>query len=290
MTHSRDLLAQLRSLAESASRAGGRVALSYFRQSVSVQFKDDGSEVSTADHAAQDAVIRVLRDARPSDRIVAEETIPDSLSLSTTRAHDPSAFDRLPASVFWIIDPIDGTRNFLRGFPLFCCSVAAMIDGFPVAGAVFDPASDILYSAHAGSAATANGRPCVVRQAAPHLPLLVSIPSKQRRIGACDHWPREVVVRGLGTTALQLALVAAGQLDASYANDGKLWDIAAGFVLVTAAGGTVTLPDGSPIFPVDPARYAREELPTLAAAPSLHPRLIIPSSTSDPASPRHGLD
>ena len=90
-------------------------------------------------------------------------------------------------------------------------------------------------------------------------------------------WRSRVVVRNLGATALHLAMVAAGQLQAALISDSRLWDIAAAWLMVTATGGVMTALDGAPILPLDVSRYANGAIPSLAAAdPPTHARLLPP--------------
>ncbi len=248
--------AALRALAEAAARAGGVAARALFRTSVTVSTKSDGSEVSDADHAAQHAVVALIRRTRPADALLAEE------SLAEPAAATPRG------SVCWVIDPIDGTRNFVRGIPLFCCSVGVLVAGVPRAGAIYDPIRDELFGGSIGGGAFLNGRP--LRTPPDHRrPHLVAVPSKFRDdAGLLDSLPRDAVLRTLGSTALHLAMVAAGQLELALSNDSKLWDIAAGACLVEAAGGRISAPDGAPLFPLDPSTYDGREIPTRAGSPA----------------------
>jgi myo-inositol-1(or 4)-monophosphatase len=276
--------ARLRELAEQAARAGGRVARAAFGGESRVRMKPDRSEVTEADLAAERAAIESLRTARPHDAFLAEE--------QTGAAADPSA---RPAQVCWVIDPIDGTRNFVRGIPWLATSVAALCDGWPVAGAIYDPLRDVCYTAHRDGGAWEGTRRLEIASAAPSTALdaatgesvrtapvgrpskpLIAIPSTRHEsarafvLRALD----EFVVRNLGSSSLHLALVAAGRLDAALLAGCKLWDIAAGWLLVTQAGGRMTRPDGGELFPVDLARYAGQDMPCLAAAAWLHSRLV----------------
>ncbi len=276
------------------------MALRFFRTPVEVRLKADRSEVSEADEAAQAAVVATIRAERPSDWIIAEEQLVGG-SAPVTRA-----------AVGWVIDPIDGTRNFIRGMPDFSCSVAAMVDGMPVAGAIYLPVAQRLYSAalgrtRAGEAPAATTLPAssassvslsaerpgsagvdegpdltgvLYLDGARHATsqaldpigerspkLVVAVPSTavgpaaELMLGcAARH-----VIRNLGATTLHLAYVATGQYDAALIGDSRLWDIAAGAVLLAAAGGTLETLAGRPQFPLDPAAYAGEALPCLAA-------------------------
>lgn len=251
----------LRILAEAAARAGGSVARQYFRTEYDVRIKDDRSEVSDADEAAQAAVVDCIRAARPADAFITEET------QQIDGAAQPS-----DDGLCWIIDPIDGTRNFVRHIPLYVSSVAAMIDGYPLVGAVYDGQRDVLYSASRIGGLFVNGQHLPPRRESPSQARglnprpLVGIPSTPTEIARplTTRWLERYVCRNLGTTALHMALIAAGELDAMVADNPRLWDIAAGWVLITASGGRVHGLDESPLFPLDVASYDRGHLPMLA--------------------------
>ncbi len=255
---------ELRSLAERAARAGGAVARDMFESDLEVSHKADGSEVTNADRAAQEAAIDVLRGDRQHDWIIAEESAvggpPSSCAADT---------------VCWAIDPIDGTRNYVRGIPYFSCSVGALVGGTPVAGAIYDPLRDVMYSGAVGGDMCVNGRKRCVRDGETRT-LLGAIPSRRhKQVAQLVHtWVDRLVVRNTGSTALHLAMVAAGQLDAALAGNAHLWDIAAGYALIAAGGGVATLPDGNPIFPIALPDLARFPTEVLAAGPQTHARLI----------------
>lgn len=269
-------LTRLRELAESAARTGGNLARESFGTRQQVKLKHDHSEVTEIDLAAERAVIDHIRARCPNDVFIGEEATEQSPIVN----RQSSTFN--PQSTCWVIDPIDGTRNYIRSLPIFTCSVAAMRDGMPVAGAIYDPMQDVMYSAGLGQGVYVDGRrvspadtaPDSVR--GPQAKLLVGIPSAQRP--ATRHLVLRAidghVVRNLGSAALHLALAALGQLDVVVMGNGKLWDLAAGGLLVTEVGGVVTSPDGAPLFPVDVTRYAGEEIPTLAGDPAACARLM----------------
>ena len=134
----------LRRLADTAAKAGGREAAARSRGRRSVELKSDGSEVTDADVEVERLLVRMIREARPDDGFIGEE--------------GASGGPRGAAGVWWTIDPIDGTRNFIRGGGPFTCTVAALADGQPVAGSIHVPLEDTLYSASAGGGVTINGR------------------------------------------------------------------------------------------------------------------------------------
>jgi myo-inositol-1(or 4)-monophosphatase len=280
-----DEITALRRLAEEAARRGGSVARRAFGSQVSVQYKSDRSEVTHVDLAAERAVLDFLRRQRPRDAFLSEESHPA-----------PGAGSAAAARLWWVVDPLDGTRNFARGIACFACSISAMADGVPIVGAIYDPLQEVLYSAdqHAGS--FVNDRPIQRANAAPDGALqadagprpgdsltrkpLIAIPGTnsatvRTMVRECLG---DAVVRNFGSAALHLAMVATGQLDAALLSDCKLWDIAAGWLIVRGAGGLATRLDGGPRFPLDPGAYAGDDLSILAAAHPWHARLVAPPS------------
>lgn len=266
-----ETLRSLRAMAEQAARAGGEVARQYFGGRYEVQLKPDLSEVTDADHAAQAAIVAALRGQRPGDALLAEER------LDLAEPTPAPTNDRL----CWIIDPLDGTRNFVRHIPLYTSAVAAMFGGEPLAGAIYDPERDTLYSASRAGGLFINGhlQPArheqPPRRRGPNPKLVVALPSTPTALTAprAHAWLDQHVCRSLGSTSLHLALVASGEFDGMLADNARLWDLAAGGALVTAAGGRLTTLDGAPRFPVDVASYLNQELPTVAAGPGLAARL-----------------
>jgi myo-inositol-1(or 4)-monophosphatase len=267
-------LGSLRQLAEEAARAGGQAARLRFRTDLDVRLKADRSEVTDADEAAQAAVLACIRARRPADACIAEEALPGS----------PSGPSPTNDALCWVIDPIDGTRNFVRGIPLYVCSVAAMLDGLPLVGAIYDPQRELLYSASRRETLLVNGKPQPVgrgtqcQRLGPNPKPVVAIPSQPAgAVGPLAHaWLDRFVCRNLGSTALHLAMVATGELDAMLADNCRLWDLAAGCVLVTASGGKLTSPGGKPVFPLVVERYRGEELPVLATSALAQDRVLLP--------------
>jgi myo-inositol-1(or 4)-monophosphatase len=141
---------------------------------------------------------------------------------------------------------------------------------------------DTLYAADVESGAFEAGKSLVGAAAAPvrfgNPKLLVAIPSmRHARSHAMVHrWLDEWVIRNYGAATIHLALVASGRIDAALLTNSKLWDIAAGWVLVKQAGGEMTTPEGRPIFPIAVGSYEGEEMPALAASAAAHARLVVP--------------
>jgi len=251
----------LRALAAQAARAGGETSRQYFGRTLTIRRKDDDSEVSEADHAAQSAVVELLRHRRPHDAFLTEE------ELTLVPPAPPPADDR----VCWVIDPLDGTRNFVRHIPLYVCSVAALYQGVPIVAAVYDPVRDVLYSAARGQGLLVVGPshcsgPRTGARAGVHPQPVVAIPSTPTERTRCiaHAWLDRYVCRSLGCTALQMAWVAVGKLDAMLADNPRLWDLAAGALLLTEAGGAVVDVTGESLFPLDVSAYRGEPLPMIA--------------------------
>ena len=195
--------------------------------------------VTQVDRTAERRISDLLLAEAPESTIVGEELSPD---LAT-------------AGLVWIVDPLDGTTNFLHRYPMYAVSIAAAIDGVLQAGVVVDVAHDVHYHASLGGGATANGRPIRVSGITdPRYALIGTgfpfkqpqwLPAYQRQFNAI--LPRTSGVRRTGSAALDLAAVAAGCYDGFWELMLAPWDIAAGLILVREAGGTVSNAAGQAI-------------------------------------------
>jgi myo-inositol-1(or 4)-monophosphatase len=154
----------------------------------------------------------------------------------------------------WLFDPIDGTTNFAHGLPIFCSSCALEVDGQLVAGAVYDPNRQELFSAERGSGAWLNGAPLRVSATDALIDglLCTGFPYTVQQkpdelVGLFGHFlGRSRAVRRLGSAAIDLCYVAAGRFDGFWEMHLGPWDIAAGALIVAEAGGRVTATDGGP--------------------------------------------
>lgn len=229
------------SLALKAAHDAGQILMRHWsdRQSLNIQTKRAGDFLSQADLEAEDCVKAILLAARPGDGWLGEET-------------GSSA----PARRRWIVDPLDGTTNFLRGIPHWAVSVALEVDGLRRIGVVHDPVKHETFSASIGQGAHLNGVPIRVSDTATLSSALfgTGIP-----FGGMNHiddhaadiarlMPRCAGVRRMGAAALDLAYVAAGRLDGFWERRLQQWDIAAGLVLLREAGARTGAlePDDSP--------------------------------------------
>jgi myo-inositol-1(or 4)-monophosphatase len=231
-------------------------------------FKADESVVTATDHAVQRMILDELAVRFPEHAVAAEES-----------QVDPGAHaDRRVARFCWAVDPLDGTRNFVAGLPCYSTSIALLEDGRPVVAAIYDHNIRWLFSASRGGGATLNGRPIRVPAPVDAGDRLVALSSSKSRftVAVARAWSAErgLVLRNLGSTALHLALVASGGLDAALCTKCKIWDIAAGALLVTEAGGVVTTPDGDDPFPFRPDQPLGGDLPVLAAGARVHAGLL----------------
>lgn len=245
------------------SREAGEIAVRRFGGARASR-KADQSVVTDADLEIQDLILKRIHACYPDHAIIAEENTPQAAGASL-------------AGACWLIDPIDGTRNYARGFPVFCTSIALLDHGAPVVGVIYEPLSGRVYRGVAGGGALLDDQPLQCRGAGEGAEWIIGIPTPKHRPlpeAIREDWPRRAVLRNTGSTALHLALVASAALDAAYGQEVRLWDIAAGAVLVAEAGGRLTGPNGAALFPVEPAFDAGTDLAFLAANAPVHEALL----------------
>lgn len=235
--------------------------------------------VTEADFASQKLARELIAEAFPEHRFVGEED--DQPGGTVPRLADM-------ADYCWIVDPLDGTLNYVRQLPNYCVSVALARAGEVLVGTVYDPVLDECFWAEKGGGAFLNGTaitPSHCRQmdqalVAASLPADVprNSPEVIRFIEVMHH---SQAIRRLGSAALSLCYVACGRLDAYWATCVKAWDVAAGQLLVAEAGGTLTRPDGTP-FRLDRPQFAA------AGTAELHQRLVDCLTHAVEISPTHG--
>ncbi|KGD92070.1 inositol monophosphatase family protein [Rhizobium sp. YS-1r] len=226
--------ALLNVMVQAALKAGKSLARDFGEvQNLQVSVKGPSDFVSQADLKAEKIVHDELMKARPTYGFLGEES---EEVKGTDGAHR------------WIVDPLDGTTNFLHGIPQFAVSIALERNGEVVAGVVFNPATDELFTAEKGGGAFLNDRrirvaarralsDCVIGCGVPHL----GRGNHGKFLLELRHVMGEVAgIRRLGAAALDLAYVAAGRLDGFWETDLSPWDMAAGIVLIREAGGFVS--------------------------------------------------
>lgn len=230
--------------------------------------KADNSVVTDTDHAIQAHILAAVAREYPDHAVISEETIRRPNAHAN---HDQARY-------CWVIDPIDGTRNFVAGFPCFATSIAVLDRGRPVAAAVREHNTKALYTASLGDGAAINQRPIRVRVPLPGEDWLVGGPSSKDVLTTrvLEKWihTRGLIYRNVGSSAVHLAWVASGALVAAFAKRCKIWDIAAGMLLVSEAGGSVTGVLGQNLLPLDLSAPPDTDIPFLAAEPAAHARLL----------------
>jgi myo-inositol-1(or 4)-monophosphatase len=248
------------------ARAGGEIARERFGSATASQ-KLDQTLVTDADHAVQDRILEAIATRYPGHAVLTEEAV----------RHPERHAAFAAADWWWVIDPIDGTRNYWRGVPSFAVSVGVLHRGQPAAGAVYAVMTDQLYSADLGGGAWCGQVQLRVADNPPTGDTLVGAPSGRGGVmpRTIHNWLDRMTLRNVGATAIHLALVAAGAIDAAFSHECKLWDVAAGALLVTEAGGRFTDLRGESYFPLTAERISLlTETPFLAAGPNLHRHLL----------------
>jgi myo-inositol-1(or 4)-monophosphatase len=222
-------------VAVKAARAAGaiinRAALDV--EAVRISQKQINDFVTEVDHASEHAIIETLLAAYPGHGIIAEE------SGSTHGAKD--------SEYVWIIDPLDGTTNFIHGFPQYAVSIALMQRGIVTQAVVYDPTRDELFTASKGRGAFLNDRRIRVSRRTKVEESLIGTGFPYRQLDQLDDYlelfklvtEKSASVRRPGAAALDLAYVACGRYDAFFEFGLAPWDVAAGSLLITEAGGLV---------------------------------------------------
>ena len=226
-----------------AARKAGRSLARDFGEveQLQVSIKGPANFVSVADHKAEDIIFKELSKARPGYGFLMEERGEIEGADKTHR---------------WIVDPLDGTTNFLHSNPLFAISIALEREGQLIAGVIYNPASDELFTAEKGKGAYMNDRRLRVasRKTLGDSLVTTGIPHRGRAnhsrfLKEMGTMMQEVAgIRRSGSAALDLAFVAAGRFDAYWEHGLQPWDIAAGIVMMREAGGIVSDLSGSDKF------------------------------------------
>ena len=260
-------------VATQAARSAARVIVRYMNRidSIPVVEKQRMDFASEVDRQAEKEIIRELGRAYPDHAILAEESGSQGSGQAT-----------------WVIDPLDGTHNYLRGIPHFSISIALLENGIPQHAVVYDPLREELFTASKGDGAFLNDRRirCGKRESLTGAMLATGFPFRQRaHLAAQLEMTRALLedaedIRRTGSAALDLAWVAAGRLDGMFEIGLKPWDMAAGCLLVREAGGTYSdfqgrdgLPKNGNLIAANPRlatemvkRIRPHETPEMAAA------------------------
>jgi myo-inositol-1(or 4)-monophosphatase len=217
----------------------GAIQKERYGQEIEVRHKGEIDIVTEVDRACEDVIVQALRERFPDHDIVTEET----------------DLGRTDSRFVWFTDPLDGTTNYAHGYPFFCSSVALTVSGEIVAGAVFDPVKEELFTAERGAGAFLNGRRLRVSSSTELLRslLVTGFPYDLRddldgKLRLFNRFMGEArAIRRDGAAALDLCYIAAGRVDGFWEERLQPWDMMAGILMVEEAGGRASRFDGAPL-------------------------------------------
>src|SRR6202790_4493408 len=239
------------------AREAGALLMDYFRRCVAVEYKGEADLVTAADRASETLIRDRIRALWPSHDILGEEE-----GLIDTGS-----------DYRWYVDPLDGTTNFAHGFPVFCVSMGLEHKGKLIAGVVYDPTRDEMFTAEAGLGAFLNQQRIHVSAIAKLSESLLAtgFPSQKRHKNPNIFFYHQITlrthgVRRAGSAALDLCSIAAGRFEGFWEFNLNPWDTAAGVLMVEEAGGKVTDFKGGP--------FQLNSRETLASNALLHPALL----------------
>lgn len=218
-----------------AAKKAGHILAHYFEMTgLEREVKDDKTFVSKADKESEAAITEIIQTQFPDHGLLGEEG--GNLNPG--------------AEYLWVVDPLDGTANFLNGIPIFAVSIGILKAGEPHIGVIYNPITNSLYAAERGKGATYNGKPARVSHQAADKGIVTfgySQKDKKRAINLVHESPRFIKsARLLGSCALELAYVARGGTEGFICLGLSKWDYAAGALIVSEAGGRLSGLDGSP--------------------------------------------
>lgn len=213
---------------KAARLAAAAILEVYERPTMDVTHKDDGKgPLTEADLASNDILLREIAAAFPDDAILSEETEDDLGRVQNRRC--------------WVIDPLDGTREFTQHVPQFVVSVGLAIDGEPAVGVLLNPVTGELFTGIVGEGATYNGQPCTVSSHATLQGARLLVSGSEYRKGWFDHLKDTCDLQPLGSVAYKFGLVAAGRAEAVFTpRPRNEWDLLGGVACLVAAGGRGT--------------------------------------------------
>lgn len=230
--------AALRETALLAARGAGRIQKDHARTRIAVEKKGAADITTQVDLECEAFIVALIRSRHPDHGVLGEEGAKDAGS----------------SAYLWIIDPLDGTKNYAHGYGKSCVSIAVAVDGQPLLGVVYNPRAEELFVAEAGAGATLNDQPIAVSPIAELDRAMVAsaltydgrqadqaqLARLARVLGAAE------AVRSDGCCALDLCDVACGRLEAYFERGIQSWDMAAGALIVKEAGGRISTFDGGP--------------------------------------------
>ncbi len=204
-------------------------------------YKDDGSIVTNADLAMQKRLDEELKQAWPAIALLGEEMTPEQQQAVIASGN-----------AYWCVDPLDGTNNYASGIPLFAVSIALIVNGETVQGLIYDPIRDEMFSARKGEGAFLNGEKLNRVKSIHHAQrILAEIEMKRLPEGLAVRLITEQPYgsqRNSGSSAIDWCWMSAGRFDVYLHGGQKLWDYAAGHLILTEVGGQSVSLDGEPVF------------------------------------------
>jgi len=246
-------------IAVRAARAAGNIMIRNLNRldAIKVDKKRERDFVSDVDRQSEQEIIAIIRRAYPEHAILAEES----------GQSDGTGFE-------WIIDPLDGTTNYLHGFPQFAVSIAVRQNGILEAGVVYDPMLQELYTAARGQGATLNDRRIRVSTRHQLNTALIGTGLPYLKHHNFDGYLKQLTnvmhnvagIRRPGSASLDLSYVACGRLDGFWENSLQIWDIAAGVLLVQEAGGLISDTNGG--------GHHLQNGDIVCGNPKIHPQLL----------------
>jgi len=259
-------LSRILETATVAARLAGQRAMEEINF-IKASVKSQGQLVTQTDIRCQKMIIDRIKENYPDHGFIAEEGGSEAIFKQPPRGDE---------KVWWVIDPIDGTNNFAHQMLLFTVSIGVVYEGEPIAGVIFDPATDSTFTVVKDGEAQLNGRRITTSEE--KINEFSSVGLDSHFGSPVPAWACAIMertrFRNLGATALQLAYVAKGGLIATIACTPKLWDVTAGVLMIETAGGVVTDWQGNRLFPADLDSYQGHTMGVLAANKKVHGELL----------------
>jgi len=259
-------ISRILEVARVAARLAGQRAMEEIKY-VKASVKNGKEMVTQADGICQELIINRIKETYPDHGFIAEEGDGGKMYAQPPRAAEP---------IWWVIDPIDGTNNYAHGLLCFTIAIAVIYEGQPIAAVIFDPATESMFTAAKDTDAQLNASRITVSDEDINKFAELGIDShfKPEMADAVNEVMRRTKFRNLGSGSLQLAYVAKGALVGTLLLGAKLWDIAAGTLLIETAGGIVTDLAGKKTFPIDMETYTSGQYEILAANKKTHAELL----------------
>jgi len=260
------------------AREAGQILREKFGNVHNIQYKGLVDPVTEADKASEALIVERLMAAFPDDRLLAEE--------------GSGAGENVGADRLWIVDPLDGTVNFMHGYPMFCVSIALRAGDATVVGVVYDPLRDEMFAARRGHGATLNGEPMHVSDTSELLRAMLvtgfayDVQWRSENLAYMARFTDATqAIRRDGSAALDLAYVAAGRYDGYWERGIVAWDIAAAALMLEESGGIVTGYSGQPFDP-----FAREIVASNGQIHRAMLNVIAGVDTDDPNRLQQGVN